>query len=97
MERIGDERLDYLLSDEHMRIIQSKTVFAFSLDAVLLARFASIPIQRGNILDLCSGNGVIPMLLSKRSKAKITGVEIQERLYHMAQRSVQYIELQHQI
>src|SRR5699024_8588745 len=54
MELIGDERLDYLLADEHMRIIQSKTVFAFSLDAVLLARFASIPIQRGNILDLCS-------------------------------------------
>jgi len=97
MELIGDERLDYLLADEHMRIIQSKTVFAFSLDAVLLARFASIPIQRGNILDLCSGNGVIPMLLSKRSKAKITGVEIQERLYHMAQRSVQYNELQNQI
>src|SRR5699024_11539679 len=97
MELIGDERLDYLLADEHMRIIQSKTVFAFSLDAVLLARFASIPIQRGNILDLCSGNGVIPMLLSKRTKAHVTGVELQERLYHMAKRSVQYNELEAQI
>src|SRR5690625_7944433 len=65
---IGDERLDYLLADQSMKIIQSPTAFSFSLDAVLLAHFANIPIQKGNILDLCTGNGVIPLLLSKRTK-----------------------------
>ncbi|MET3700044.1 tRNA1(Val) A37 N6-methylase TrmN6 [Bacillus oleivorans] len=82
-----DERLDYLLA-ENLRIIQSPTVFSFSLDAVLLARFAYVPIQKGQVLDLCSGNGVIPLLLSGRTRANVTGVEIQERLYNMAVRSI---------
>ncbi|OIK16744.1 hypothetical protein BIV60_03160 [Bacillus sp. MUM 116] len=88
-----DERLDYLLAED-LRIIQSPSVFAFSLDAVLLARFVYVPIQKGNLVDLCSGNGVIPLFLSARTKGKITGVEIQERLYDMAIRSIEYNDLQ---
>ncbi|MEW9052945.1 MAG: tRNA1(Val) (adenine(37)-N6)-methyltransferase [Neobacillus sp.] len=88
-----DERLDYLLA-EQLRIIQSPTVFSFSLDAVLLSRFVYVPIQKGNIIDLCSGNGVIPLFLSARTKGQITGVEIQERLYDMAVRSIEYNQLQ---
>ncbi|MFJ8237947.1 tRNA1(Val) (adenine(37)-N6)-methyltransferase [Ureibacillus sp. NPDC094379] len=91
-----DERLDYLLA-ENLRIIQSPSVFSFSLDAVLLSRFVSVPIHRGKIVDLCSGNGVIPLFLSARTKAEIIGVEIQERLFDMAERSIRYNELEHQI
>ena len=72
-----DERLDYLLAED-LKIIQSPSVFAFSLDAVLLAKFAYVPIQKGNIIDLCTGNGIIPLLLSTRTKGRVTGVEIQE-------------------
>lgn len=89
VELIGDERLDYLLA-EKMKIIQSPSVFSFSLDAVLLAKFTYVPIQKGNLLDLCSGNGVIPLFLSLRTKGAITGIEIQERLYNMAVRSIEY-------
>ncbi|MCF3944075.1 tRNA1(Val) (adenine(37)-N6)-methyltransferase [Oceanobacillus alkalisoli] len=92
-----DERLDYLLADESMKIIQSPTAFAFSLDAVLLAHFASIPLKRGTILDLCTGNAVIPLLMSKRSNAKITGVEIQERIFQMAERSIKFNNLGEQL
>ena len=91
-----DERLDYLLAED-LRIIQSPSVFSFSLDAVLLARFVYVPIQKGNLLDLCSGNGVIPLFLSARTKGKITGVEIQERLYDMAVRSIDYNGLQNRL
>ncbi|STY34652.1 Predicted O-methyltransferase [Listeria fleischmannii subsp. coloradonensis] len=42
----GDERLDYLLAEEK-RIIQSPSVFSFSLDAVLLAHFTYIPRKKG--------------------------------------------------
>jgi len=91
-----DERLDYLLA-ENLRIIQSPSLFAFSLDAVLLAKFAYVPISKGTIIDLCTGNAIIPLLLSTRTKARILGVEIQERLYDMGKRSVAYNQLENQI
>jgi tRNA1(Val) A37 N6-methylase TrmN6 len=96
VDLIGDERLDYLLGED-LRIIQSPSVFSFSLDAVLLAKFVYVPIQKGNLLDLCSGNGVIPLFLSKRTKGTITGVEIQERLFNMAVRSITYNGLQNRL
>ena len=92
----GDERLDYLLKDD-LRIIQSPSVFSFSLDAVLLSNFTYVPIQKGTIVDLCSGNGVIPLMLHRRSHANIIGVEIQERLYDMATRSIAYNNLEQKI
>ncbi len=86
----GDERLDYLLAED-LRIIQSPSVFSFSLDAVLLARFAHVPTRAsGKIVDLCAGNGVIPLFLSARSNAGITAIELQERLAGMAERSIAY-------
>lgn len=91
-----DERLDYLLA-ENLRIIQSPSVFSFSLDAVLLSKFVNVPYYKGNIVDLCSGNGVIPLFLSARTKGQITGVEIQPRLFDMAERSIHYNQLEDQI
>jgi tRNA1(Val) A37 N6-methylase TrmN6 len=90
------ERLDDLMSHQ-LKIIQSDEVFSFSMDAVLLAQFASIPPKRGKIIDLCTGNGVVPLLLSKRTEANIEGIEIQPRLADMARRSVQLNGLQDRI
>jgi tRNA1(Val) A37 N6-methylase TrmN6 len=89
------ERVDDLMTHQ-LKIIQSDEVFSFSLDAVLLARFCTVPL-RGKIMDLCTGNAVIPLLLSTRSKAIIHAVEIQERLADMAARSVALNQLQAQI
>ncbi|WP_150275655.1 tRNA1(Val) (adenine(37)-N6)-methyltransferase [Paenibacillus tepidiphilus] len=83
---LPSERVDDLLTHD-LHIIQSDEVFSFSMDAVLLARFAGIP-PRGRVLDLCTGNGVIPMLLTTRTEALIEGIEIQPRLADMARRSV---------
>ncbi|WP_078543218.1 tRNA1(Val) (adenine(37)-N6)-methyltransferase [Litchfieldia alkalitelluris] len=91
-----NERLDYLLAED-LKIIQSPSVFAFSLDTVLLAKFAYVPIQKGKIIDLCTGNGVIPLLLSLRTRSEITGIEIQEKIYGMAKRSIEYNQLDEQI
>ncbi|MCM3750023.1 tRNA1(Val) (adenine(37)-N6)-methyltransferase [Paenibacillus pasadenensis] len=92
---LPSERLDDLLT-HHLHIIQSREVFSFSMDAVLLARFAAVP-KRGKIADLCSGNGVIPLLLSTRTQATIDAVEIQPRLADMARRSVELNGLQSRI
>ncbi|MEF2968766.1 tRNA1(Val) (adenine(37)-N6)-methyltransferase [Paenibacillus sp. M1] len=89
------ERVDDLLTHD-LKIIQSDEVFSFSMDAVLLARFAPVP-KYGKILDLCTGNGVVPLLLSTRTKAQIEGIEIQPRLVDMARRSVEMNELKERI
>jgi tRNA1(Val) A37 N6-methylase TrmN6 len=92
---LPSERLDDLMTHS-LQIIQSQEVFSFSMDAVLLARFATLP-KRGKIMDLCTGNGVIPLLLSTRTKAEIHGLELQARLADMAMRSVLHNRLEHQI
>src|SRR5699024_12538719 len=73
------------------------TIFSYYIDGGLLAHFATIPIARGNILDLCTRNGVIPLLLSSRTKANLTGVEIQHRLADMAKRSISINALSNQV
>jgi tRNA1(Val) A37 N6-methylase TrmN6 len=95
VELKSSERIDDLLT-HGLSIIQSDEVFSFSLDAVLLARFCSTPFK-GKIIDLCTGNGVIPLLLTTRTKAQIWGVEIQERLADMAARNVALNNLEQQL
>lgn len=89
-----DERIDQLT--ESLGIIQSPHIFRFSMDAVLLARFCRLP-YRGRILDLCSGNGVIPLLLSTRTDLPLFGLEIQPKLVDMGRRSVVMNGLETQI
>lgn len=90
------ERIDDLLT-HGLKIIQSHEVFCFSMDAVLLGRFASVP-KRGRVMDLCTGNGAIPLIMSTRTQeATFTAIEIQERLYDMASRNVQLNNLQERI
>ncbi len=90
----SSERIDDLTSV--LKIIQSREVFSFSIDAILLAHFSTVP-KNGNIVDLCSGNGVIPLLLSQKTKASIYGVEIQDRLVDMSLRSIEINNLTNQI
>lgn len=91
IELHAGERIDHLVNSG-LKIIQSREVFSFSLDAVLLAHFANVP-KRGKIMDLCTGTGVIPLLLSLRTEGELTGIEIQERLFDMAKRSVDLNQL----
>ena len=91
------ERLDRL-EKENIDIIQSREVFSFSLDAVLLADFANIAERRkATIVDLCSGNGAVAFLLSHKTKNHITAIEIQEQLWNMAMRTNQLNNLEDSI
>lgn len=89
------ERLDYLIRED-LRIIQNDAVFSFSTDALLLGHFTEVR-KRDRILDMCAGNGVIPLLLSDKGNNVITGVEIQPQLVNMAERSIQYNHLEGRI
>lgn len=72
-----------------LRLIQKADGFRFGIDAVLLADFAkSAPSAK--TLDLCCGSGIIPILLSHKTKTpEICGIEIQPEIYAAAKRSVE--------
>lgn len=88
-----DERLDNLQRKGY-KLIQNTKIFCFGMDAVLLCGFARI--QPGeSVLDLGTGNGVIPILLKGRTAGRhFTGLEIQEINVDMAQRSVAYNKIE---
>ena len=92
------ERVDDLQIN-NLKIIQNPDWFCFGVDAVLLADYSAKNIKKGNrVLDLCSGNGIIPILLSEKSSAKsIFGLEIQEPVFEMAKRSVKLNNLNDKI
>lgn len=91
------EVLNDILGYKNMKIFQDADCFAFSLDSILLANFATIRIRDKKIVDLCSGNGVIPLILSLRTKKDIIGVELQEKLSSLANKSIIYNELSDRI
>ena len=91
------KKLNDLLWDGELKIYQDDNKFMFSLDSILLAYFVNIKKCAKNILDIGTGNAPIPLMLSKRTSADITGVEIQESSYLLAKESVQYNKLEDQI
>lgn len=90
------ERLDYMPGGNRS-IYQRKDVFAFSMDAVLLAKFVKVPASQGKIMDLCAGNGAVSLMMTLRTQAKIDAVEIQELLCDLANKSMAYNSLENQV
>lgn len=90
------ERIDDLQRNGY-RIIQHPEKFCFGMDAVLLSGFAKA--HRGDrVLDLCTGTGIIPILMeAKTEAAHLTGLEIQAESADMARRSVQLNGLEEKI
>ncbi|MCU7558411.1 tRNA1(Val) (adenine(37)-N6)-methyltransferase [Macrococcus capreoli] len=92
---LHNERLDQLIK-ENLSIIQNDEVFSFSTDALLLAHFTPLK-KRDKVMDICSGNGIIPLLLSDRTDMPIEAIEIQSKLVDMARRSIRYNKLESQV
>ena len=87
------ERLDDL-QIRGLFIIQDTRGFCFGTDAVLLSDFADIK-KGGKVLDMCTGMGIVPLLLSAKTEAAhIVGMEIIESVADMAQRSVIYNKIE---
>ena len=67
------------------------------MDAVFLSDFVRVRLGE-NVLDMGTGNGIIPVLLSAKTEARhITGLEIQEDTAEMARRSVAHNHLEDRI
>lgn len=89
--------LNDLLGYKNLKIYQDNEYFCFSIDSVLLAHFVKINKKVKNIIDFGTGNAVIPLILSTKTKVNIVGVEIQKEIYDMALNSVIYNNLAKQI
>ena len=88
---------NYLLGYKDLKIVQDSEMFSFSLDSVLLPNFVTLNKKITNILDIGCGNDPIPLILSTKTNAKITGIEIQESVYDMAVESVKINNKEDQI
>ncbi|CUP03600.1 tRNA1(Val) (adenine(37)-N6)-methyltransferase [Clostridium disporicum] len=83
-----DESIDDLQLNGLM-LIQKQSGFRFGVDAVLLSDFANVK-KKHRVLDLCTGTGIVPFLVyGKYSPKEVWGVEIQEDMVEMANRSSQ--------
>lgn len=91
------ERLDDVLGYKNMKIYQNSDYFSFSLDSIILANYSSIRLRDKKIVDLCSGNGIIPLILSRRTNSNIIGVEIQEKLCDLANKTIDFNSLSSRI
>ena len=87
MELYDNERIDDL-EFKGFKIIQNVNGFCFGIDSVLLSDFAKNIKDDSIVLDLGTGTGIIPILLCGKTNLKeIIGVEIQEDVANMANRS----------
>lgn len=84
---LEDERIDDLQCKGY-QLIQKPKGFCFGVDAVLLSDFAKV--KKGQrVLDLCTGSGVIPILLAAKTEGlEFCGLELQPDYADMAGRSV---------
>lgn len=87
MRRIDDLGIDGL------KLIQDTDMFCFGIDAVMLANFVHCK-EGAKVVDLCTGNGIIPVLLSAKVPASlIIGVEIQKNVAALASENVEFNSL----
>ena len=85
------------LLNKNLKIIQRSDYFNFSIDSLLISEFVNIQKNTKKILDLGTGNAAIPLFLSKKTSAKIYGIEIQEISYNLALRNININSLNEQI
>ena len=82
------ERIDALGLNGY-KLIQDTDLFCFGTDSVLLSDFAKARPEDTDI-DLCTGNGIIPILLCGKTKAKkFYGIELQQKSFELAVRNAE--------
>jgi Predicted O-methyltransferase len=72
-----------------IKIIQKREGYRFNIDSLLLVDFLNIK-SSGKIIDIGTGSGIIPILISLKYKnLKLYALEVQEDLFDIAKRNFQ--------
>lgn len=83
------------LNLEGLKIYQDDNLYRFTSDAVLLSRFAKV--KKGDVVaDFCSGSGIVGIHLYGLNKNLIKSVtlfEMQEELFELSKRTIEYNNL----
>ncbi len=89
--------LNDLFDYDGLKIYQDDSKFKFSLDSILLAEFVELKHNDKTIVDFCTGNAPVPMILSTKCNSQIYGFEIQDSIYELAKMSVKKNKLEDRI
>ena len=80
-----------------LKLIQNSDQFCYGIDAVILSDFVKIK-GNANIIDMGTGNGIIPLILSHKTKAaKIIGIELQKEVFALAEENIKLNSLEDRI
>ncbi len=93
MAKVLNDLFDY----DGLKIYQYDDKFKFSLDSILLAEFVELKGNTRTIVDFCTGNAPVPLILSTRTRARVYGFELQKNIYELAKMSVIENNLESQI
>ena len=92
MQIVKNDLFDY----PNRYIYQIADGFKFSLDSILLAEYTKLT-KNAKILDMCTGNAPVPLIISTKTDSEIIGFEIQKNIAELAQKSIELNHLTKQI
>ena len=93
ISKVKNDLFDY----KNRYIMQMRDGFKFSLDSLLLAEFVKVKKDDKKILDMCTGNAPVPLVLSLKTDAEIVCFEIQKEISELALESVKINSLEKNI
>ena len=85
-----------LVGYDNLKIVQNSKYFNFSLESVMIPKFCVLK-NNMKIIDFCTGNAPIPMILSTLTDSNIIGVELQKEIYDLAVQSIKINNLEDRI
>ncbi|OOO00472.1 MAG: hypothetical protein ATN35_07115 [Epulopiscium sp. Nele67-Bin004] len=90
LRKNGDKmRIDDIQRNGY-KLIQNPDAFCFGIDAVLLSHYAKVTKQNTKVLDIGTGNGIVPILMHAiYQKGNYVGIDIQQEVIDLAKQSVE--------